>query len=300
MTWFSLATLGYLLLAIVLVLDKFILTKSVQRPVVYTFYSTIFMFGVLLLWPFGVELLQGIDWFWALVSGIAFGFALFAMYIALKIGEASHINPFVGGFIAIFTYVLSALLLNESLSSRQFAGLVILIFACFLLSFEKSKRFKGFHKGFLWAVLAGLLFAVSHVSAKYIYEIYDFLTGFVWTRATTGFVGLFLLLSPAVWATFKRKKRQKTYAKKYAISIVAADKILGAVGIVFIQYAIAIGSVTLVNAMVGMQYALMFLIILFLTKFFPKIFKEYFTRREIVVEVVALVLVVVGLGIFVL
>ncbi len=306
MLWFIIALIGYLLLAVVFVLDKLILTKSVSKPVVYTFYSTIMMFAVIVAWPFGVEMLNGIDWFWALVSGLAFGFALWTMFIAVKKGEASHINPFMGAVITIATYITSYLFLAESLSPVQIWGIVILVFASFLLSFEKSRNGSGFHMGFVWAILAGIFFAISHVSAKYLYDIYPFLTGFVWTRFTTGFVGLICLAYPSVRRVFKKKqkteKKQKKipYAKKHALGIVVANKAIGVVAVILLQYAIAIGSVTLVNAMSGLQYVLMFLLIFILTKLAPKVFKEYFTKRELLMQTIAIILVVIGSAMFVL
>ena len=259
------------------------------------------MFGALLAYPFGVELLSGMDWMIAGLSGVAFGIALWVMYIAVKIGETSHITPFVGAWITIATYAIASLFLGEQLTSVQIAGMVLLIFASLLLSFERSRSFNGFHIGFVWAALAGILFAVSHTAAKYIYEAYPFLTGLVWTRAATGLVGLLLLFSPAVWRTFRpKKKKAKTYAKRHVIGIVTFAKVLGVIAVIVLQYAIAIGSVTLVNAMGGLQYILMFLMILFLSAFSPKIFKEYFTRREKIVQSIAIILVVIGSALFVL
>ena len=88
-------------------------------------------------------------------------------------------------------------------------------------------------------------------------------------------------------------------AQKHAFGIILGDKILGVVGVVLIQYAIALGSVTLVNALVGIQYALMFLLIFLLTKFAPRIFKEEFTKRELAIELIAIFFVVAGSGLFV-
>ena len=67
--WLSFAFIGYFLLAITFVLDKFILTKSVANPLVYTFYSTVFLILAFLLAPFGLEMLGGTDLLVALVSG---------------------------------------------------------------------------------------------------------------------------------------------------------------------------------------------------------------------------------------
>lgn len=298
--WFIIAFVGYFLLATVFVLDKFILTKSVSKPIVYAFYSTIFMFGALLAWPFGVELLKGIDWLWAVVSGVSFGLGFWTLFVAVKKGEASHINPFNGATVTISTYLLSSYFLGESLTQLQLAGIGILVFASILLSFEKSKKFNGFHSGFLWAILSGVFFAISHVAAKYLYEIYPFLTGFIWTRATTGLVGLFLLAFPSVRQTFKKtKKRSKKPARRHALSIVVIDKILAVLAVVLIQYAAAISSVSLVIALSGLQYVLMFVMIYLLTKLAPKLFKEYFTKRELAVEMIAIILVVMGSALFV-
>ncbi|PIT86189.1 MAG: hypothetical protein COU33_04555, partial [Candidatus Magasanikbacteria bacterium CG10_big_fil_rev_8_21_14_0_10_43_6] len=254
MLWFFAALLGYFLLALVFVLDKLILTKSLGRPVVYTFYSTIFMFGALLAWPFGVEFLdEAKHWVAALISGLGFGFGMWTMFVAVKQGEASHINPFIGAMITMVTYIFSSVFLAETLSTRQLWGMVILLFASVLLSLEKTSSKKVFHKGFLWAILAGVLFAASHVSAKYLYELYPFLTGFVWTRATTGIVGLVCLLYPSVRRSFRaknsKKELPKAFGKRHAVPIVLSNKVLSVVGVVLIQWAIALGSVTLVNAM---------------------------------------------------
>jgi drug/metabolite transporter (DMT)-like permease len=298
--WFIVAFIGYFFLAVVFVLDKFILTKKVSKPVVYTFYSTIFMFVILLAWPFGVGLLRGIDWWWAICSGVSFGFALWAFFISLEKGEASHISPFNGAFITIFTYILSSVFLAEKLTQMQIAGIFILVCSSFLLSSEKSEKHNGFHIGFVWAILSGLLFAVSHVTAKYLYEIYPFITGFVWTRFFVGVVGLLTLFHPAVLATFKKKKKKtKRNIKKSPLAIIVIDKVLAMVAVIFIQYAASAGSVSLVIAMSGLQFVLMFVIIYLLTKFLPKVFKEYFTKKELIVQVAAIMLVAIGSILFV-
>ncbi len=225
------------------------------------------------------------------------------MFVAVKKAEASHVNPFIGGVVTIATYGFSSFFLGEALNDLQISGIIILLLASFLLSFEKTKNKKSeFNSGYMWGIAAGVLFAVSHTSAKYIYDLYPFLTGFVWTKATTGFVGLFCLFSPFVRKTFHtgKKHEPKKFAKRHAAGIVLTNKILSVVAIVCIQYAISAGSVTLVNALSGLQYAFMFLIIYVLTKTAPKIFKEYVTKSELAVQTIALLLVLIGSALFVL
>lgn len=301
MSWFAIAIFGYTAQAFVFLLDKLILSKSLGKPIVYTFYSTIYFFAALLALPFGGTLLTtGFDWLMAVVSGLGFGFGLWTMFIAVKEGEATHINPFIGAIITVATFGLSSAFLAETLTSLQIAGMALLVFASLLLSFEKSKKHSGFHVGFLWAIISGLFFAVSHVSAKYLYDIYPFITGFIWTRATTGLVGIVCLFFPAVRRIFRKKKtKKKSFAKRHALSLVVIDKVFALVSVVAIQYAIAIGSVTLVNAMSGLQFALLFIFMLFTTRLFPKVLKEYFTKKELIVQTIAIILVVFGSALFV-
>jgi len=305
--WFAIALLGYFFLAIVFVLDKLILTKTLDKPVVYTFYSTIFMFGALLAWPLGVQWLAAPDWLWAFVSGIAFGLGLWSMFIAVKREEASHINPFIGAITIIATYVLASVFLAERLSPASVWGAVVLFAATLLLSLFGEGRRSGISRGLWWGVAAGMFFAISHISSKYLYEIYPFVTAFVWTRATTGLVGAACLFFPAVRQTFRRGEsktvrhcRSCGFSRRYAIALVTSAKLLGVVAVICIQYAIALGSVTLVNALVGLQYALMFLLIYLSTRYLPKIFKEHFSRKELIVETAAIVLVLLGSALFVL
>ncbi|MFA6427039.1 MAG: DMT family transporter [Candidatus Magasanikbacteria bacterium] len=298
MLWFFIAMLGYFLLSINFILDKIIVSKSVSKPVVYTFYSTIFMFVALAALPIiGFDHPIGHDWIWTAVSGIAFGLGLWTVYIALGKGEASHINPFNGAVVTIATYACASLFLNESLQGLQVVGIAVLIVASLLLSFEKSRSHNGFHIGFVWAFISGLCFAISHVSAKYLYGVYPFWTGFIWSRAFIGVVGLITLCFPAVWKSFHKKKKQEShqYARRHVVGIIIFNKVLSVVQVIVLQFAMSIGSVTVVNALSGLQYALMFVMVYLLTKFKPGIFKEYFTRREIFLEVSAIVLVGIGL-----
>lgn len=304
MLWLLFAFLGYLLLAIVFIMDKKIVTKSVSSPAVYTFYTCLFMFLAILAWPFiGFPVLSGIDWFWAVVSGVAYGLALLGLYAAIEAGEASHITPFNGACVTLAVFAFALLFLGERLSTMQILGMVVLVFASVMLSFEKSREHSGFHIGFIWAILSAIFFAVSHVAAKYLYGHYDFANAFVWTRFFMGLTALPLFFVPTVWRSLFHRPRHKkntssSISVRHPVLYIISDKLLAIVAVVMIQYAIAIGSVTLVNALSGVQYVLLFVFIFLFSKFRPKVFKEFFTRRELVIQTVAIILVVVGTAFF--
>ncbi len=302
--WLILSVIGYAILAVVVMIDKFLLSSVKVQPVLYTFYSSIFVLPLLLLVPFGVTFLHTpFDFLMAIISGLAFAFALWTMFLGFEKSEISHVGPLVGAATPLFVLLFSNLFLSEILTIRQLVASGLLIIGSLVVSFEKSKQHSGWHSGMVWGIAAGIFFAVSHVSAKYIYINYDFFSGFVWTRAATGIFGLFLLLHPVVQRVlFKntildkvKNKFLSVKSKKDNTILVVINKILSTVGVVIVQYAMAIGSVSLVNALNGLQYALLIILVLLFSKFWPKKFKEDYARGEIVQELLAVIIIICGL-----
>lgn len=290
--WFTAALIGYALLAAVFILDKRILTAELKHPVVYTFYSTVFLLAVAAAWLFVPMLADPVLWALALISGLAFGAALWLMFIALRKSEASHLDPFIGAVITLATLGGAEQWLNESLDTKQIIGCAILAAASLLLAREETAARRGWHVGYVWGIVSGVLFAISHLSAKAVYNAADFWPAFVATRVTIGVFGLLLLCSPLVWRSFKIKPTKP--AQHHPLKIVVTTKVLSLLANSAIQYAIALGSVSIVNALAGLQYALMFAGILILNAWRPGFFREYVSRRELWLETSALLLVIVG------
>ena len=68
--------------------------------------------------------------------------------------------------------------------------------------------------------------------------------------------------------------------------------------VVVIQYAAAVGSVTLVNALNGLEFAILIILVFLLSKFWPKKFQENYSTLVIIQESVAVI--VIGIGLFLL
>lgn len=293
--WILLSLIGYGILAIVALMDKFILSKSV-KPIIFTFYSSIFVLPILFFIPFGVSFpTVWTDWLIFLISGFFFSIGLWVMYLGYQRSEISHIGPLVGAATPFFILLLSGIFLKESFGFYTLLAIFILILGSLLVSFENSQKHNGVHLGMLFGVVSGLFFAISHVAAKYAYDVLGFYSGFVWTRTFIGIFGIILFLSPSIRQIFKRKKDNFS-EKKSQLSLISWNKILGVVGIVLIQYATALGSVTLVNALAGVQFAILIILVALFSRFYPKLFKEQYTKREVVQEFVAILLIGGGLA----
>src|SRR3989344_4355393 len=291
--WLFVALFAYAILAVVGVMDKLILTKSVPKPIVFVFYSTVFVFPLFFLLPFGVNMPSvWTDHLIFAVSGICFALGLWTMYIVYKEREISHVGPLIGAAIPFFVFLLSYIFLSERLTAINLAAVFVLIFGSLLISFEKSSRHNGWHKGMAWGVLAGLLFAISHVTSKYAYDAYGFYNGFVWTKLWIGVFGVFLLFFPSVRSVLFKKSPDKQTGQPL---LIFTNKFLGMGGAVLIQYAISLGSVSLVNALAGVQYALLVIMVAATSKFWPNVLKETYSKKEIAQEIAAVVIISLGL-----
>jgi len=302
--WLLVAVIGYVALAAVNILDKYILEKAVSKSSVFVFYSSVIVLPILILALFGLNYpANWFDWMMTVVAGFTFALALWTMYLAFQRSEVSHVGPLNGAAVAIFVFCLSFFFLNESFSTRSLIAFGLLVLGCLLISREKSAAHHGWHSGMILAIVSGLLYAISHVASKYLYDIYGFASGLVWTRGALGVFGLILLVNPAVRAaaksmfSFKRIPGENKPRGKTAAIII--NRTLAVVGVLLVQWAIALGSVTLVNALAGMQYAIIVIGMLALSKFKPNFIKEEYSRGEIWQEVAAVIVIGIGLALLI-
>jgi len=300
--WLPIVIISQFANAIALFLDKFLLTKKFPRPAVITFWTSVgnLLALVFVFWDF--EMFPG----WkimilSLIAGAVFTIGLQFLYLGIKEGEVSHITPLTGAVVPVVTFIISYFWLGEMLAMGQLIGVLFLVFGALLISFEKSVRHNGLHIGMLWAVIAGVFFAVSFTLLRGVFMEVSFSTGFVWSRIGAFAAALPLLLLPGmlkdVFGGGTKKKRKDTSS---GLLILAINKFFAAIYFIGMNYAIALVSATLVNALAGLQYAILFLIIFVSTKLFPRFMKEKFTRGEIVQQVLAIVLIMIGLGLIII
>lgn len=291
--WVILAIVAYLFNAVNGVVDKFMLTKTVSKPIVYAFYTGITSLAMVVLIPFGVKLLSPMGFLIAFVGGGAFAAALFFLYTAIQATSVSRVLPIEGGFIPMFTLILAYFILGERLTDFQYLAFVFLVFGAVLISFRREEvggEFKP--QALASSLLAAVFFSVSFVLTKFIYNEVGFFSGLVWTRLGMGLLALsFLVSKQNRLSIFHTGKTVSNNSKL----LFYASKITGGIGGLMENYAIAIGSVTLVKAMQGTQYVFLLLLTSFLTIYFPKILKERITLGILFQKLIAIGFITIGL-----
>jgi len=289
MTWLLIVVVAYFLNAFSTVVGKFLLIKNPQ-PVVYAFYANVLGLGGLVLIPFGFQMADPLQIAIAMVGGIMFTFAILYMFGALSQNEASRIGPFIGGLQPLFILGLAWFFLGERLAFMPLLGLVAIMGGTILISLNKEKANR---KGYMMALVATILFAISYTISKYTFTEQGFVSGFVWGRVGA-FVGalFFIIWPPQRKIIFSDIRDPKTDTGGLFI----LGQVTGAISAIMVYYAISISSsLAIVNATRGIEYVFLLIMTVLLSKKVPRILKENMSEEAITQKAIATILIIIGL-----
>jgi uncharacterized membrane protein len=290
-SWILIALSGYFLLAFTGVADKFMVSKVVRQPIAYAFYTAITGPLSLVLIPFGAKLLSPYDFMVALLSGVCFITAVYFSYSAISKSSVSRVIPIMGGMIPLFSFLFAYLILHDRMNAYQMLGFLFLVLGAVLISSRKENNTWS-HKAFFLATTSALFFALSSVLTKYIFDQSNFISGMVWTR-----IGFLIPILPIL--AFKENRKAIFNAPKEAgvknVALYYSSRITGTAGGFLQNYAVSLGSVSIVNALQGTQFVFLLLITSFLSIYFPKVLKERINIQTIILKLMAIVLISVGL-----
>lgn len=290
--WIFVVTIGYFLNAFSSVVNKSLLNKDIPNPVVYTFYITFLGLAVFLLAPFGFYWIGWKMFIISMLGGISFTYALLLMFKALLNDEVSRVTPLIGGLQPIFVFALAYYILNERLLANQVLAFILVLVGGILITIQAEKSGRAQAKMFWLSIVSSFLFAVSFVLTKYIFNSVDFISGFIWIRIGSFFAASsFLLFAKHRQAIFNNTSNAKKGATIYFIIGQAA----GALSFIMINWAISLGSVTLVDALQGLQYVFLFLLVFLLAKKYPNLLDEDLRKKVIIQKVLAILLIAFGM-----
>jgi drug/metabolite transporter (DMT)-like permease len=227
-----------------------------------------------------------------LASGSCFIAALLFFYRVLKKYEATRVVPVIGGGVPFFTFILSAIFLRERLSLIQLAAFFLLLVGTVIISIDKSKT-RLTLKAFLEAAAASFLFALAYFLTKFAFDTQPFWSAFIWIRLGSFLAAVILILLPKNRALFRG------FTKKINWRILlpfAGIFCLTALAFVMLNYAISIASVSLVNALQGVQYAFLVLLVIVGKYLFPKYIKEKIGSWVLVQKIAAIILIGAAVG----
>ncbi|MDD5033001.1 MAG: EamA family transporter [Candidatus Pacebacteria bacterium] len=294
MSWLILAAISYFLAAVVLVFDKFLLSHKSKDPLVYSFYVSSLSLLVFLLWPFDFSLIPSKTALVAFIAGASFFPAIYFLNKAVKEGEADRAAAISGGVSPVLVLILSFFFLEEKLPESWLWALCLLIFGGIILSLGsvRSLGVKAHKAPPFFSFVSAVFFALTFFSTKYVFLSTSFINGFAWTRIGLIVPVIAILLSGRLRAGIRQNPLS---VSKRLFLFFAANKTLSGVAFLLLNYAISLGSVSVINAMQGIQFMFIFFITAAISFFRPGLVGEKPTLGVIIKKISGIVSLTIAL-----
>ena len=305
--WLIIAAIAQFIFALVAILDKYIVTsKTVLHPFSYAFYISILSGSAILVFfagpiplPFGIEAPSLSNLMFptpeifalSLVTGLLMYIALVNMYEAFSKADTSDVVPVIAAIGAFGTLALEFLFLDGTYTTENLIGMVLLIAGTLLVSQMRFNLQVFFH-----SLISGICFSVYYALIKYIFELVNFDTGFLYTRLGLMLAAILVVCIPTYRRRIFRKLKNKNVSTKKATSYVIGVKTVAGIASIMTLKAIQLGSVAVVQAMAGLQFLVLIIFSAFFGKTTHKSFGENDNNLNIIVhKIVAAVVISAGL-----
>jgi drug/metabolite transporter (DMT)-like permease len=295
MNFISISALAYVLNAGSILIDKILLRTSLPNPIVYTFYVSILQLLVIFLAPLGSNYTLGGPTYFALSSGIIGVFALYAFFKSLKINEASVVGPIVGALNPLLALFLGALFLNQTLTQTQYLAFFILVLGAGIITFNLWFGKIGFNRKLFWMALAGLLFGLSYVLLREAFGGLSFINGLVISRVSGGLFALFLLLPSRFRTQILMGKSGAKNLSKTTLLLLFSGQSLGALSTLLIVFAVSLAHPSLVNSLFGIQYLVILMVAVILSRKNPQLLDETLNKKVIFQKILGALILSFGL-----
>jgi len=293
MSWIYFVILATFTWSVTSVMDKFLVDKRVDQPLVLAIFvritSTIPLLLLVFFVGFSLPPAEFTGWI-LLASGFA-AIGNIVFYKAIHIEEVSRVLPLFQ-FIPVFVLFISFIFIGEVLGFFDYMGFLILIIGGLIISSKRLSRLLRVEKVFWWVLVGSLSYAASYVILKYVLSNVEYWNTFIllWAVQT---VLLFSLLGMG-----RIRRQAKSYLKKIDRkdkAVILADSFTSIGAFIFNYYAISLGPVTLVQAAGNIQLVFVFLWALFFTRVFPHVMEEKFDRKITIQKISGILLIIIGI-----
>jgi drug/metabolite transporter (DMT)-like permease len=238
-------------------------------------------------------------------AGITLQLALLLSFMALWRGEASRVVPTIGAATPVFAAIFAFLVLGERLPPLTYVALALLLTGAVVISARPGQMIG---LAFWLAVASGAAGAFETVLIKIVYGYNHFISSFALLgMGNIIFCAVLLAFVPAVRREATHILHPKPASKSRQVKriigsggfIIFINNLIGSAGVVVLNLALALGSVSLVNALKGLQYVGVFVIALVLGRLYPRLLREELSVQSVRQKLLAIGMIGLGIGLLV-
>ncbi len=292
MEWFILALLASTLWAVAILVDKFVLTHHIKDAFSYQIFLTITLIPpVLVLFIFSSFRISPLFYLTILVIGMILGVAFVLYNKALLVEEVSRVTPLFY-LSPLFVLLLSSLFLAESLSTKEYLGIGLMVFSAISVSIRRTEHKSISLSPALFMILfLDFILAGKDVIAKFFFYYMDFWSYLFWFILGNIVGRPFLLLLPGIRRKFVAD--MKSLSSRICLLCFINSSIVCA-GYVLYFNAVSLTYVSLVSAILSTQPFLVLLVATVLAVFYPYSLNERIERKGVIIKLIAVVMILIG------
>lgn len=298
MTWFLLALVAPLLYAFTNFIDKLLLEKyfKVGGVGVLILFSALLSVlalpiilwadpSVLLVSPFNIAILC--------VVGLLDIAILWFYLLALEGDEPSIIIVFYQ-LVPVLALLFGYIFLGEVLTQTQLLAMAIIIIGTTFVSFEidEENKLKLRTKTILFMTLAAIAWALESVLFKVVALEEDVWRSLFWEHLMLVVVGIFLFTFITSYRTHFVEAIRTNSKGIFSLNIL--NEGLYMTGNIVVAFAVMLAPVALILLGNSFQNIFVLLIGVFLTVFFPKLYKEQIEKKHIIQKLIAILVTAIG------
>lgn len=297
--WLFITILAYFFFALTSLGDKVILAGP-PKPKLYIFYVGILNIFLVFLIPFvQLGIPDNRTFVWIILEAIVYLLGMYTMFVAVEKFEISRVMPVVGALQPLLILLLVWIFWGtQIMTGANLLAFILLFLGSIVISVNNKFKVSWHYLSLL--LFAAFMFSLDYIFSKLVFLDQPFLQGFIWMRIFS-FLFVFLLL-------FDRELRKELFTKKNNLdkktgSIFLLTQSSGAAATILQSFAISLVPVAylaIANSLRGVQYIFIFIITLFVSYFFPSIVKEDISQKVVIQKIIAILLIVAGLGMLII
>jgi len=293
MPWYLFAAATPTLYSFTNYVDKFLIEKKIKDPIAITALASIAagFIGIFIGIITGFNNIGFSQTAILIFAGILLTFYLIPYFEAIKNDDVSTVIPLFQ-FIPVFTLIMSAVILKETLTARQIVGLLLVVFAGIFVSAEKieAKIFKP-RKSLYYMLVASFMYGLVGILFRFVVKESDYWTTLSYEYIGSGIGGILLFLSRKVRTNLAMQSKEI----KTSAGIITVNNGLTISAQMSEAYALSLAPVPLVNIIGSIQPVINLIEGIILTKKFPHLISENISRPILIQKSISILFIFIGM-----